>query len=377
MHRFISLFFIIAGMAGAIISEGTSTINAKYSNAYILIEAETKSVIEEHYSDLKLNSGYLTKLMSILLISESIAEGEMTLSDDLTASESVRNTKGSVIWLECGDKITVEELLKSVIIGNANDALTVLAEKVSGDVGSFVMDMNAKAFDLGMRSTQYISPYGYYNENEYTSAHDMALVCAELTKYDFLTPYFSTWRDFVKDGKVELVSENMLTRKYSRHIGFKSCHSDESGYCTAECGRDESGTTFIAVSLGADSEDTAYDTVLSLLKNAFRKFKVTLTMFPEEMLRPIRVIGGTEAAVEIGLAAQGKVTVPKAQSELRTKVVLPEYLNAPVNIGQPIGCAAFYSGDTLVYETEITVKRDIPSLTFGYVLKNVLLKLIE
>ena len=377
MHRFISLFFIIAGMAGAIISEGTSTINAKYSNAYILIEAETKSVIEEHYSDLKLNSGYLTKLMSILLIAESIAEGEMTLSDELTASESVRNTKGSVIWLECGDKITVEEHLKSVIIGNANDALTVLAEKVSGDVGSFVMDMNAKAFDLGMRSTQYISPYGYYNENEYTSAHDMALVCAELTKYDFLTPYFSTWRDFVKDGKVELVSENMLTRKYSRHIGFKSCHSDESGYCIAECGRDESGNTFIAVSLGADSEDTAYDTVLSLLKNAFRKFKVTLTMFPEEMLRPLRVIGGTEAAVEIGLAAQGKVTVPKAQSELRTKVVLPEYLNAPVNIGQPIGCAAFYSGDTLVYETEITVKRDIPSLTFGYVLKNVLLKLIE
>ena len=191
MHRFISFFVIIAGMAGAIISEGTGTINAKYSNAYILIEAETKSVIEEHYSDLKLNSGYLTKLMSILLISESIAEGEMTLSDELTASESVRNTKGSVIWLECGDKITVEELLKSVIIGNANDALTVLAEKVSGNVGSFVMDMNAKAFDLGMRSTQYISPYGYYNENEYTSAHDVALVCAELTKYDFLTPYFS------------------------------------------------------------------------------------------------------------------------------------------------------------------------------------------
>lgn len=370
-------FFMTVVLTAFALFIGADTAGNASPKAYVLIEAETGTVIEEHNSETRLNSGYLTKLMSLLLVAEDIADGNMSLSDVLTASDSVKGTKGSVIWLESGDKLSVEELLKSVIIGNANDALTVLAEKVSADIETFVMDMNAKAFDLGMRGTRYETPYGYYNENEYTSAHDVAVVCAELVKYDFLTPFFSTWRDFVKDGNVELVSENMLTRTYERHIGFKSCHSDESGYCTAECGRGDDGNTFIAVSLGASDEEMSYDTVVSMLKKAFRQYKVTLTMFPEEMLRPLRVVGGTETAVEIGISEQGKVAVPKAELELKTKVVLPEYLNAPLKIGQPIGCAAFYSGDSLVYETKITVKKDVPLLSYGYVLKIMLLKLIE
>lgn len=345
--------------------------------AYVLMEAETKAVLEEHNSDLKLNAGYLTKLMSILLIAEKIDKGELSMSDILTASESVKNTKGSVIWLESGDKLSVEELLKSVIIGNANDALTVLAESASGDINTFVMDMNAKAFDLGMRNTFYSAPYGYYCNEEYTTARDIAVVCSELAKYTFLTPFFSAWRDFVKNGKVELVNENKLTKSYGLHIGFKACHSDESGYCIAECGRNDGGDTFIAVSLGAENEDISYNTVKTLLKKAFRKYKVTLTMFPDEMLKPLAVIGGTESAVETGLAIQGKVTVEKEKRDLRTKVVYPEYINAPVHIGQPIGSAAFYSGDTLVYESEIVAKKDIPALSFNFVFRSMLLKMIE
>ena len=377
MQRFLTVIVLISVSCALFLVIGAGEAAFDEAKAYILMEAETRTVLEENNSDLKLNAGYLTKLMSLLLVAEKINMGELSMTDVLTASESVKNTKGSVIWLESGDKLSVEELLKSVIIGNANDALTVLAENVSGNIGTFVMDMNARAFDLGMRNTFYSSPYGYFCADEYTTVYDIALVCSELSKYDFLTPVFSTWRDFVKEGKVELVNENKLTKNYRLHIGFKACHSDESGYCIAECGRNDSGNTFIAVVLGAVSEDITYNMVKTLLKKAFRQYKVTLTMFPEEMLKPLAVIGGVESAVETRLAKQGKVTVNREKRDLRTKVVYPEYINAPVHIGQPIGCAAFYSGDILVYETEIVANKDIPALSFEYVFKSMLLKLIE
>lgn len=349
-------------------------INVK---AYVLMEGETKTVLESKNGDMPLNASYLTKLMSILLIAEHIDSGDLSLSEKLTASESVRNTKGAVIWLESGDSMTVEELLKAVIIGNANDALTVLCERVSGGVEGFVMDMNGKAFDLGLSDTVFVSPYGYYSEKEHTTAQDIAVISSELLKYEFLVPYFSTWRDFVKEGRTELVNENKLTRSYGLHIGFKSCHSNESGYCTAECGRNDSGSVYIAVTLGAESEDTSYSTVKQLLKKAFRNYKVIHTMFPEEMLKPLRVTDGTETAVELSLSAQGKAAVSKADGGLVTKVVIPDYISAPVRKGQPVGYAAFYCGDTLVYDTQIVANSEVSTLSFDYIVKAMLLKVIK
>ena len=116
--------------------------------AYVLIEAETGTVLDAKNEKMTMNAGYLAKLISILVIAECINKGDLSLTDELTASESVRDTKGSVVWLQNGDKMSVDELLKAVIIGNANDALTVLAERISGNIEDFVMDMNSEAFEL-------------------------------------------------------------------------------------------------------------------------------------------------------------------------------------------------------------------------------------
>ena len=188
--------------------------------AFVLMEAETGTVLDAKNEHKRINAGYLTKLMSILVVAKRIESGDLSIDDELTASDKVSGTKGSVIWLQSGDKISVDELLKAVIIGNANDAMTVLAEAVSGDVDTFVMDMNAEAFDIGLRDSYFVSPYGYADEREYTTAHDMALICSRLAKYVFLQPYFKTWRDFIKNEQVELVSENDLTRNYEPHIGL-------------------------------------------------------------------------------------------------------------------------------------------------------------
>ena len=341
------------------------------ASSYSLVEAETGTVLEQSNGDKQMNPGYLTKLMSLLLIAEDIETGKYTTDTLLTASGSVTGTKGAVVWLEQGDPMTVDELLKSVIIGNANDALTVLAEASQGTVEKFVMRMNSEAFDLGLRNTAFYSPYGYYDSREVTTANDLAKICAELSRYEQLLPYFTTWRDFVREGGVELVSENTLARTYQRHIGFKACHSEQSGYCAAEGARSENGTTFIAVVLGADDGESLA-AVKNLCNKGFSEYKVTATMFPDEMLMPVKVKGGIDLAVPVRLADQSTLVVPKGVGELKTVVVIPDFVSAPVEKGQILGMAAFYNGKTLVYESDIIADDDVKLLSYAYVLKKML-----
>ena len=345
--------------------------------SYILIESTTGTVIEEKNSSQQLNAGYLSKLMALLLVAEDIETGKYLLSTELTASQSVTETKGAVVWLEPGDKMTVEELIKSVIIGNANDALTVLAENSEQTVEKFVMRMNGEVFDLGLRDTAFYSPYGYYDEREYTTANDIAVICSKLAKYEFMRPYFKTWRDFVKSGQTELVNENTLSRTYDRHIGFKACHSEESGYCIAEAGINDSGMCYIAVILGAESDDVSMSCAKKLINKGFSDYKVTATMFPDEMLMPIRVRNGEDSAVEIHLKNQSNLVVPRAVNELSTVVVIPEYLTAPLKKGQKIGTAGFYSEKNLVCEIDIVTDSDVNKLTFGFILKKTLCNLLK
>ena len=361
-----SLFFIGAGEK--------EEIDGK---AYILMEAKTHTVIGQKNIDTHLNVGYLSKLMSILVIADDISNGKYNLTDEITASDNVTNTKGAVIWLESGDKLTVDELLKSIIVGNANDAMTVLAERSSGSVENFVMDMNAKAFDIGLRNSKFVSPYGYYSPDEYSTAYDVAVICSELTKYGFLEPYFRIWRDFVKNDSVELVNENTLSNSFSQHIGFKVCSSDVSRNCIAEGGKDEEGTVFISVVLGNEDKEEMFKYVKKELKMSFRDYKVIPSMFPDEMMAPLKVVNGTDPAVIIRAKIQKNAVVSNNTQGLRTRVIIPEYIAAPVRKGQAVGTASFYNEDTLAFETEIVAECDVSVLSLRYAFYRLLTKLTE
>lgn len=350
---------------------------AENCSAYVLVEASTQTVLEEENSDKELNCGSLSKLMTILLIAEDIETGRFALSDILTAPNNVTGTKGAVIWLESGDKISVEELLKAVIIGNANDAVTTLAVASRQSVENFTSEMNRKAFEVGLRHTTFYSPYGYYDEREHSTARDIAIICAELTQFDFLEPYFKTRRDFIKNGATELVTENKLTDTFKQHIGFKASHSEQSGYCIAEGGRSESGDIFIAVVLGAESEDSSFPLAKKLVNKGFNGYKVTVPGFLDELLLPLKVKHGVEGAVELQLRSQSSIVIPKGTAELKNKVILPEYISAPVKKGQKIGAVGFYNKDTLVFETEIVTKNSVKKIGFGFVFKKMLSDLLK
>ena len=368
---------LLAAAAAMMPMKAPTVYAEETQTAYILIEAGTGTVLEEHNSDVQLNVGYLTKLMSLLLIAEDIETGKFSLDTELTAPQSVYGTKGAVIWLEPGDKLTVDELLKGAVIGNANDAVTVLAERSEGSLESFIARMNSEAFDLGLRNTAFYSPQGYYDEREYTTAHDIAVICADLVKYDFMEPYFRTWRDFIKEGQTELVNENTLARTYEQHIGFKASHSEQSGFCIAEGGKSADGTVYIAVVLGAPDEDISFSMAKQLVKKGFSDYRVTVPGFLDELLRPVTVRDGVDSAVEVRLRSQSTIVIPKGVSELSNVIVMPAYICAPVKKGQKIGTAAFYNGDTLVYETDIVTQSAVEKLSYGYIFKEMLLKLIK
>ena len=351
--------------------------NDEKCKAYVLMEAETGTILEEENSHERLMVGYLSKLMSLLLIAEDIETGKYSLNDEITASESVTGTEGAVIWLEKGDRMTVGELLKSVITGNANDAMIVLAERSEQSVNRFVNRMNAEAFDMGLRDTAFYSPCGYYNKSEYTTAHDLAVICSKLSKYSFMHYYFKIWCDHVKNGKVELVNENKLSRTYDQHIGFKAAHSDATGYCIAEYGKSTKGTECIAVVIGAEDEDDMYSLTKKLLKKGYTEYKVTSTMFPDEHMRPLQIRNGESSSVELMLREQKGLVVPKASKSLKIVAVLPEYITAPVKKGQCVGTAAFYQGDTLVYESPVVTKEKVEKLTVGFVFKKLMCKIAE
>lgn len=154
--------------------------------AYALMETETGTLLLESHSSDRMACGAMAKLMTAYLAAEQVEQGNWTADTVLTATDAVTGTKGAVIWLTAGEEMTVGDLLKGLIVGNANDAAVVLAVAAGGDAETFVMDMNARAFDLGMRDTRFASPQGSPDDGAYTTAADLARLCCALAKQDCL-----------------------------------------------------------------------------------------------------------------------------------------------------------------------------------------------
>ncbi len=336
--------------------------------AALLIEARTGMVLSEDNADAVLPVGTLAKLMTAYLAAQAMENGKFSAETVITAGDAVTGIKGAVIWLEPGDSITADELLMGLLAGNANDAAAVLAVYLSGSEAAFVRDMNAAAFDLGMRSTHFTSPQGYDDPMAYSTARDMGLLACAVLECESLTPYLTTWRTFIREESVEIVNENTLTRTMEGCLGLKAGHSEASGQCLiAACGRD--GMVCAAVVLGCADEDERFSIAKRLLNKGFSNYKLTLPALAEEFLMPLAILGGTEPAVLLRLADLPELAVPQDAGELETVLVLPEHVQAPVRDGQPVGTVHFYHGNTLLCSVPLLAADDVPEISFGYAVR--------
>ena len=319
--------------------------------------------------------GQLTELMTFLLAAERIEGGELSLTDTVTASKNAFDRGAPQIWLGIGEKISVDELLRAISVGNANDAAYALGEHIAGSAEAFTALMNSRAAELGMSAARFADPTGEAPENS-CSAEDMCRLCAELSRYGGFATYFTTWTDSVRGGRAELVSRNRLIRSYSGILGFKVC-SSEGGFCGAVCA-ERGDMRVAAVILGAPDEDKLISRCQSLLDAAFAEFSVYTPEVPEEALEPVPVIHGCKSECPAEIPYLHPIVVKKEQRrEIECTFEAAESAEAPVFKGQPLGRIVYHSGEEELISADICAAELIPEVDMKFSFRRVLLNLLN
>ena len=253
------------------IEEKDDNINAK---AVVLMDIDSKQVLYQENQDDELSPASVTKIMSLLLVLEALESEKITLLDEVTASKNAVSMGGSQIWLEVGEKMTVDELLKAVIIASANDACTALGEYVAGSSIAFVKMMNDKAKELGLEHTNFENCTGLDDtvKAHYSSAYDLAVIASEVMKYDLVKQYSTVWLDSLRDGKTELNNTNKLVNTYDGITGLKTGTTSNAGFCIAATAT-RNDMNLVAVVLGSDTSEHRFQTAAYLLDKGFAEYK--------------------------------------------------------------------------------------------------------
>lgn len=331
----------------------------------VLMEAQTGKVLYEKQDHDKRACASITKVMTLLLVMEALDSGKIGLNDTVTTSEHAASMGGSDIWLEPGESMTVDDMLKATVISSANDAAVALAEYVSGSEDEFVSQMNQRAGELGMKETVFKNVNGLDEDGHVTSAYDIALMSQELIKHRKILDYTKTWMDSVRDGKTQLVNTNKLLKSYKGITGLKTGTTGQAGSCiSATAERD--GVSLIAVVLGSSTTADRFNAAATLLDYGFANWSVVSPQVPGEANAPVAVENGMSANVETDVNSGEKLLVPKGKAnEVESKVSINGGVRAPVEKGQVLGKITYSLNGEVLKETEIHAKKEVEPITFS------------
>lgn len=330
----------------------------------ILLEPDTLTILYDSNSDEKLPPASITKIMSLILIMEAIDRGDFTTEDVVSASDHAASMGGSQIWLKPGESMTVDDLLKATVIASANDATVALAEKVAGSEEGFVSMMNEKAKALGMTNTVFKNATGLDAEGHISTAHDVALMSAELLRHPLIKKYSTVWMDSLRDGKSELVNTNKLVRFYEGTTGLKTGTTSNAGYClAASAARD--GMELVAVIMGGETSPARFEGAKKLLDYGFSNYSVTKIEPDFNEDTKIKVNGGVQNELPLSAGEGFSLLLKKSErAEIKQTVNLPKSVSAPVEKGETIGEIEVYSGDNLIGTIDIVAAESIKKMNF-------------
>ena len=343
----------------------------------VLFEASTKTVIYKKGANEKAPVSYLTKLMTILLTAERLKmDKNFTLDKKLITSAAANSKQGSQIWLDVGEKISVKELLKSVTIGNANDACVVLAEGISGNEKAFVQAMNNRAKSLGMKNTKFVDCTGI-SESNISTAKDIAILSAELLKHKNLKGFFTKWMDSVRGGKAELVNLNTLVKKYKGISGLKACASDKSGNCiVASATRNE--LSLIAVALKTKDGDSRAIDAQEMLDFGFEGYDIYAPEIPKDAVEPINVTHGFELKADTYVDGTARLVVKRGTAgDISVTCDRMSKLEAPVAKNTKVGELVFKMGSKELMKRNIYTKNEVKRINIAGAFSKLLLSLLR
>jgi D-alanyl-D-alanine carboxypeptidase (penicillin-binding protein 5/6) len=337
--RFFSVFLVFAlALAGKAFAQSVLIPSPPQiaGSSYVLMDSKSGQVIMEENSHERLPPASLTKMMTAYIVERELAEGRITLADMVPISVKAWKTEGSRTFVREGTTVSVENLLKGVIIQSGNDASVALAEFVAGSEGAFVDIMNQQAQLLGMQDTHFENATGLPAPNHYSTAYDLALLARAIIN-DYPENYPLYAEKHFTFNNIRQPNRNSLLWRDDSVDGLKTGHTEEAGYClVASAKRDD--TRFIAVVMGAASSEARAQEVQKMLNYGFRYYESERLFQTGQELLEARVWGGEADQVSVGLTDEVYVTIPRgARNQLESTVELDSVIKAPIKVGDELG----------------------------------------
>lgn len=349
-----------------------TTLDIKAKSA-VLLEPHTGKVLYEQNADEKLPPASITKIMSLLLVMEALERGDCELETVVTASEHACSMGGSQIWLEPGEGMTVDDLLRATVIASANDACVALGELIAGSEEGFVALMNEKAKALGMNSTTFKNCTGLDADGHLTTAGDVAIMSGELIKHEKIKDYSTVWMDSLRDGKSELVNTNKLVRFYKGTTGLKTGTTSIAKYClSATAERD--GLSLVAVIMAGDTSTDRFEGAKKLLDYGFANYSFA-KINPELKETKTSLSNGETKTVKV--KADGDISLlmlKSSKNNISRETEWVKNLTAPVKKGQTVGYVNIYNGEENIGRIPIKADENVKKrgfwLSFCHIFNN-------
>lgn len=303
----------------------------------LLIEETTGQILYEKDADIKMPPASITKIMTLLLTMEALEKGAFSLDTQVTCSQHAASMGGAQIWLEEGEKMSIDDLLKAVCIKSANDAAVLLAETVGGSEEGFVVMMNQRAKELGMMDTTFKNASGLDADGHLSTARDIATMSRALMRHDKIFEYTKIWMDTLRGGETELVNTNKLIRFYKGATGLKTGTTDGAGSClSATAERD--GLSLIGVVMGFPDSKTRNAAASKLLNYGFANYKIQTVEKSSEIPKTLPVKNAVKEEIGVEIGKIPSILMKKTDSaKIEQRVNINEEITAPIKKGQKLG----------------------------------------
>ena len=333
----------------------------------ILMDPDSKKILYEKNIYDEVSVASLTKMMGLVLIFERIESGDIKYTDKVIASANAASMGGSQIWLSPGEELTVDELLKGIIMASANDGIVAMAEYIGGSEDNFVKMMNKKAKDLGLLHTNFVNPTGLDEKNHYSSAYDLAIIATELMKHPDVFKYTTLYEDYLRkdtDNKYWLVNTNKLIKTYRGADGLKTGMTDDAGYCMAVTAKRD-GMRILAIVLGEEEGKVRNKETAELLDYGFNSYEAVTIKKQGEKVGEISLDKSDPSKIDVMIDEDIVILKQKTENnkEYKSEVKLNN-IKLPIKKGDVIGKLLVKDNNDIVKEINLKSSQDMRKRSF-------------
>lgn len=331
----------------------------------ILVEPNSGIVLYEFNSDERLQIASVTKVMTMLLIFDALDSGKINYDDMVSTSEHAASMGGSQVFLEAGEQMSVDDMIKAIAISSGNDAAVAMAEFVGGSEEAFVEMMNKRAASLGCENTNFRNCNGLDEpDDHYSTARDVATISSELLKHEDVLKYTTTWMDTLRDGAFGLSNTNKLLKSYSGANGLKTGSTSKAKYCLS-ASAERNGFNLVAVVLGSPSTAERFGSATKLLDFGFANYSVVDGSKLISEIPNLTVQSGTADNVPVSLSGNTHYIVKKGnETKVDTEINIDTGCIAPVAKNQVVGKVEFKIDGQKIGENDIVTISEVTKIGF-------------